>query len=84
MIQKSILRSLSDGVISTDTHGLIIAANQKAYDILGINKVDGEQLEGSSIHAKIKIENANFSKWFDASLRALMKKPETNIILTKC
>jgi len=68
MIQKSILRSLSDGVISTDTHGLIIAANQKAYDILGINKVDGQQLEGSSIHAKIKIENANFSKWFDASL----------------
>lgn len=74
MIQKSILRSLSDGVISTDTHGLIIAANQKAYDILGINKVDGEQLEGSSIHAKIKIENANFSKWFDASLEGADEK----------
>ena len=74
MIQKSILRSLSDGVISTDTHGLIIAANQKAYDILGINKADGQQLEGSSIHAKIKIENANFSKWFDASLEGADEK----------
>lgn len=68
MIQKSILRSLSDGVISTDTHGLIIAANQKAYDILGINKADAQQLEGSSIYEKIKIENANFTKWFNASL----------------
>jgi adenylate cyclase len=68
MIQKSILRSLSDGVLSTDTHGSIIAANQKAYDILGFNKEDGHQLEGYSIHEKIKIENANFSKWFNASL----------------
>jgi adenylate cyclase len=74
MIQKSILRSLSDGVISTDTHGSIIAANQKAYDILGINKADGQQLEGCSIHEKIKIENANFSKWFDASLEGADEK----------
>ena len=44
--------------------GILIAANQKAYDILGINKADGQQLEGCSIHEKIKIENANFSKWF--------------------
>ena len=74
MIQKSILRSLSDGVISTDTRGSIIAANQKAYDILGINKADGQQLEGCSIHEKIKIENANFSKWFNASLEGVDEK----------
>lgn len=74
MIQKSILRSLSDGVISTDTHGSIIAANQKAYDILGFNKADGSQLEGYSIHEKIKIENANFSKWFNASLEGVDEK----------
>lgn len=74
MIQKSILRSLSDGVISTDTHGSIIAANQKAYDILGVNKADGNQLEGCSIHEKIKIENANFSKWFNASLEGADEK----------
>ena len=74
MIQKSILRSLSDGVISTDTHGSIIAANQKAYDILGFNKADGRQLEGCSIHEKIKIENANFSKWFNASLEGADEK----------
>jgi len=74
MIQKSILRSLSDGVISTDTHGSIIAANQKAYDILGVNKADGRQLEGCSIHEKITIENANFSKWFNASLEGADEK----------
>ena len=74
MIQKSILRSLSDGVLSTDTYGSIIAANQKAYDILGVNKADGLQLEGCSIHEKIKIENANFSKWFDASLEGTDEK----------
>lgn len=74
MIQKSILRSLSDGVISTDTHGLIIAANQKAYDILGVNRNEGQRLEGCSIHEKIKIDNANFSKWFDASLEGADEK----------
>ena len=74
MIQKSILRSVSDGVISTDTHGSIIAANQKAYDILGVNKADGHQLEGCSIHEKIKVENANFSKWFNASLEGADEK----------
>ncbi len=74
MIQKSILRSLSDGVLSTDTHGSIIAANQKAYDILGFNKADGQQLEGYSIYEKIKIENANFSKWFNASLEGADEK----------
>jgi len=74
LIQKSILRSLSDGVISTDTHGLIIAANQKAYDILGVNKDDGQQLEGCSIHEKINIDNANFSKWFNASLEGADEK----------
>ncbi|MFM7886056.1 MAG: GAF domain-containing protein, partial [Pseudanabaena sp.] len=35
-MQKDILRSLSDGVISTDKHGKIIAANERAYDLLGV------------------------------------------------
>jgi adenylate cyclase len=68
MIQKNILRSLSDGVISTDTHGVIVAANPKAYEILGLGHNDEDKLEGASVHEKIKIENANFSKWFEASI----------------
>jgi adenylate cyclase len=64
-MQKDILRSLSDGVISTDKHGKVIAANERAYDLLGMGE---ELLEGRSVYELINIETANFTKWFDTSL----------------
>jgi adenylate cyclase len=64
-MQKDILRSLSDGVISTDRHGKVIAANERAYDLLGMGD---ELLEGRSVYELINIEKANFTKWFDTSL----------------
>ncbi|MEI6332538.1 MAG: adenylate/guanylate cyclase domain-containing protein [Pseudanabaena sp. ELA645] len=64
-MQKDILRSLSDGVISTDRHGKIIAANERAYDLLGMGE---DLLEGRSVYELINIETANFTKWFDTSL----------------
>jgi len=64
-MQKDILRSLSDGVISTDKHGKIIAANERAYDLLGVGE---SLLEGQSVYELINIETANFTKWFDTSL----------------
>jgi adenylate cyclase len=64
-MQKDILRSLSDGVISTDRHGKIIAANERAYDLLGVGE---DLLEGRSVYELINIETANFTKWFDTSL----------------
>jgi adenylate cyclase len=64
-MQKDILRSLSDGVISTDRHGKVIAANERAYDLLGMGE---ELLEGRSVYELINIETANFTKWFDTSL----------------
>ncbi len=64
-MQKDILRSLSDGVISTDKHGKIIAANERAYDLLGVHNA---LLEGRSVYELINIETANFTKWFDTSL----------------
>ncbi|WP_126386413.1 adenylate/guanylate cyclase domain-containing protein [Pseudanabaena sp. ABRG5-3] len=64
-MQKDILRSLSDGVISTDKHGKIIAANERAYDLLGVGNTS---LEGRSVYELIDIETANFAKWFDTSL----------------
>lgn len=67
-MQKDILRSLSDGVISTDKHGNIIAANERAYDLLGMGNSDSHNLEGRSVYELINIETANFSKWFDNSL----------------
>ena len=67
-MQKDILRSLSDGVISTDKHGKIIAANERAYDLLGAGNADSHNLEGQSVYELINVEKANFSKWFDTSL----------------
>jgi len=64
-MQKDILRSLSDGVISTDKYGKIIAANERAYDLLGVGNTS---LEGRSVYELIDIETANFTKWFDTSL----------------
>jgi adenylate cyclase len=64
-MQKDILRSLSDGVISTDKHGKIIAANERAYDLLGVGNTS---LEGQSVYELIDIETANFTKWFENSL----------------
>ncbi len=64
-MQKDILRSLSDGVISTDKHGKIIAANERAYTLLGVGDAF---LEGRSVYELINIEKANFTKWFDNSL----------------
>ena len=64
-MQKDILRSLSDGVISTDKHGKIIAANERAYDLLGVGNA---LLEGRSVYELINIEKANFTRWFETSL----------------
>ena len=70
-MQKDILRSLSDGVISTDKHGQIIAANERAYDLLGVKN---SLLEGRSVYELVNIEKANFAKWFDTSLSGIDEK----------
>ncbi|OYQ66048.1 adenylate/guanylate cyclase domain-containing protein [Pseudanabaena sp. SR411] len=70
-MQKDILRSLSDGVISTDKYGKIIAANERAYDLLGVGNA---LLEGKSVYELINIEKANFTKWFETSLEGSDEK----------
>ena len=70
-MQKDILRSLSDGVISTDKHGKIIAANKRAYDLLGTTNMP---MEGKSVYELINIEKANFTRWFEASLGGVDEK----------
>jgi adenylate cyclase len=70
-MQKDILRSLSDGVISTDKHGQIIAANERAYDLLGVKN---SLLEGRSVYELVNIEKANFAKWFETSLSGIDEK----------
>jgi adenylate cyclase len=74
-MQKDILRSLSDGVLSTDNKGTIIAANERAYELLGyVNLEHPTRLEGRSIYDLINIDKANFSKWFDASIQGADEK----------
>ncbi|WP_333428887.1 GAF domain-containing protein [Microcoleus sp. F4-D5] len=63
---KDIVRSLPNGVISTDEKGNIITANDRAKQLLGAS--EGEVVEGVSLGDLIKIENENFSQWLKAAL----------------
>jgi adenylate cyclase len=60
-LQRDILRSLSNGVISTDKSGTIMAANESAKRLLGMQPED--RLEGKLITDVISIKEGDFSKW---------------------
>jgi PAS domain S-box-containing protein len=64
--QKDILRSLSNGVISTDKEGRMIATNDCAMELLGIREED--VVKGRSVRDLIQVKNRDFSKWFDLAL----------------
>jgi PAS domain S-box-containing protein len=63
---KDIVRSLPNGVISTDEKGKIITANERAKQVLGAS--EGEAVEGVSLSDLIKIENDSFSQWLNSAL----------------
>ncbi|AKG22469.1 adenylate/guanylate cyclase domain-containing protein [Calothrix sp. 336/3] len=65
-MQRDILRSLSNGVISTDKTGQIIAANESAKRLLGLDT--DSRLEGQLISEVIRIKEGDFSKWCENSL----------------
>ncbi len=67
-MQRDILRSLSNGVISTDQAGNIIAVNESAKQLLGIS--EKESIEGRSIRELLQFKEGDFAKWFDAALTA--------------
>ncbi|MEG4292322.1 GAF domain-containing protein [Microcoleus sp. C2C3] len=64
--QKDMLHALTNGVISTDKKGNIVATNPSAKNLLGVS--DTELAEGKSLRELIKLEKGDFAKWFDASL----------------
>src|SRR4028119_644847 len=64
--QKDMLHALTNGVISTDKKGNIVATNPSAKNLLGVS--DTELAEGQSLRELIKLEKGDFAKWFDASL----------------
>jgi PAS domain S-box-containing protein len=63
---KDIVRSLPNGVISTDKKGKIITANERAKQLLGAS--EGEVVEGVSLGDLIKIENDSFSQLLNCAL----------------
>ena len=67
-LQRDILRSLSNAVISTDETGRIIAANDSARSLLGLS--DEDRLEGASLVDLVKIKELDFSKCFQSALMA--------------
>jgi adenylate cyclase len=71
-MQRDILRSLSNGVISTDKSGKIIAANESAKHLLGLGEQD--KIEGLSVRELIQIKGGDFAKWFQTALEAADEK----------
>lgn len=67
-MQRDILRSLTNGVISTDKEGNIIAANESAKKLLGLSEADA--IEGQPITKLIQLEKGSFSNWFSMALNA--------------
>ncbi|MEY3866892.1 MAG: hypothetical protein RLZZ338_783 [Cyanobacteriota bacterium] len=63
-MQEDILRSLSNGVISTDRNGHIIAANEGAQKLLGIN----QEIEGKLVAELVRIKGGDVEKWLTSSL----------------
>ncbi len=74
-MQRDILRSLSNGVISTNKEGKIIAANESAKQILGLSTQDA--IEEQLVEELIQIEKGDFSRWFRASLEGKDEKSRT-------
>jgi len=82
-MQRDILRSLSDGVISTAKDGKIIAANEKAKELLGLkvqDKIEG-RLVAELVWVKEKQDKNNteknpnkFLQWFQNALNPQEEK----------
>ena len=71
-IQKDILRSLTNGVISTDKKGIVMAANEAAKQLLGYGSK--EVIEGKLMRDLLKLKEGDFGKWFDVALSPLDEK----------
>jgi len=71
-MQKDILRSLTNGVISTDKKGIVMAANESAKQLLGYDSK--EVIEGKLMRDLLKLKEGDFGKWFDVALSPLDEK----------
>lgn len=65
-VQRDILCSLTNGVISTNAAGEIVAANPSAKRLLGLS--ENKSLEGSSVFELMQLKEGDFFKWFCVAL----------------
>ncbi len=65
-MQEDILRSLTNGVISTNKTGEIIAANECAKRLLGLEET--APIEGHSLRPLIRLKEGDFNKWLEVAL----------------
>ncbi len=68
-LQRDILRSLTNGVISTDKNGHIIAANESAKELLGFE--EQEPLQGIPVIELVKVEKKDFKGFTECLQKAL-------------
>lgn len=68
-MQRDILRSLTNGVISTDKNGNVVAANNSAKLLLGLN--DQDALDGIPIVELLRVEKKDTKDFHDCLKRAL-------------
>lgn len=66
--QRDMLRSLTNGVISVDKNGIIIAANESAKELLGLDP--NSYLEGQPVRKLMQLEKGEFDRWIDMALEA--------------
>jgi len=66
--QRDMLRSLTNGVISVDKNGIIIAANESAKELIGFSP--DAYLEGRSVRELVNLEKGEFDYWIDMALEA--------------
>ncbi|MBW4467377.1 MAG: GAF domain-containing protein [Pegethrix bostrychoides GSE-TBD4-15B] len=71
-MQRDILRSLSNAVISTDRTGRIIAANESARRLLGLG--EHESLQDRQVVDLVQLEQGDFPHWFAAALSPTAEK----------
>ncbi|MEY2976651.1 MAG: hypothetical protein RLZZ435_789 [Cyanobacteriota bacterium] len=71
-LQRDILRSLSNAVISTDDTGRVIAANDSARSLLGIP--EQQKIEGFPLVDLIQIKEMEFAKCFESALEGKEEK----------
>ncbi len=71
-MQRDILRSLTNGVISTNSEGEIIAANPSAKRLLGFQEED--TLEGKSIQQVVRLKEGGFNCWLQNALKGRDEK----------